>query len=98
MRKFLFLRWVKNVHKLCMSPRETRGYSSTDDYINHKNLLKNVYNQQLIPDFTHVSPILLPTRKNVQITPLVSHLYPQSTAPINKTDILKTFERIVYGA
>ena len=76
-------RWIKNVYNL----RTQTGTKSDSLYTNSQ--LTNqftdapVHNSPVTPLFVHVLTTQLSTSKNTQLHLLYSHLYPQSTPPIN---------------
>lgn len=77
--------WVKNVYSLGMQTGTNSDYLYTKSSLGQQITNQPVDNSPVTPPFVQVVASLLSTLKNARFNPLYSYLYPQSTAPTNKT-------------
>jgi hypothetical protein len=84
MPKNSFNTWVKNVYSLRIQTGKTSGDLYTHSSLARQFTHQPVHNLPVVPVFVPAFAPLLSTSKNNQVTLLNSHLYPQSTPPINK--------------
>jgi hypothetical protein len=77
--------WVKNVYRLGTQTGINSDYLYTKSSLGRMFVTQPVDNSLVTPLFVQVVASLLSTLKNARFNPLYSYLYPQSTAPTNKT-------------
>lgn len=76
--------WIKNVYSLRTQTGTTSEQLHTGTALERQFTHSHVHNPQLIPLFVQVFTPLLSPSKISHFTLLFTHLYTQSTAPINK--------------
>jgi len=77
-------KWIKNVYSLRITTGTTSDNLPTPIHLTQQFTYPSVYNSQVTPLFVRVFTSLFSTLENTYFNLLYSHLYPQSTAPINK--------------
>jgi hypothetical protein len=81
---FVHTAWVKNVYSLRTSDGTTGVLLSTGSWQSNNEHLTPVHNSPVIRSLVHQFITYLSTAKIPIFNLLYSHLYPQSTTPINK--------------
>jgi len=83
LRKSLVENWIKNVYSQRTQTGITSEQLHTGSSLTHQFTFPTVHKSLLTPLFVLVVNTQFYTAKNHQFNLLYSHLYPQSTAPIN---------------
>jgi len=76
--------WVKNVYSLGVTEGINSGFLYTTPLPVTTYTFNPVHNTPTFTRFIHAFTTYLSTRNFEYFNPLIHHLYPQSTAPINK--------------
>lgn len=76
--------WIKNVYSLRTQMGTTSDKLHTGTWLSQQFTHSPVHNPQVIPRIVQVLTPQLSPLKIGNFNPLITHLYTQSTAPINK--------------